>query len=97
MEVEELCHTLGVDFGSTILDCQNIPMIEALIGSPWGLMMVEVATYTARLIHCSLKDHLSDNIGMFHRPHSAIAEASLTFPTSSASGTFPLLLICPRK
>ena len=61
LHVDELCHALGVE-GSTDLDIQNIPSIEALIACSLGLVTVERSSSTVRLIHYTLKEYLSYNL-----------------------------------
>ena len=79
LNANELCHAMGVEIGSTDLNSQNIPTIETLLGCSLGLVRVEAYTYTVRLVHYTLKEYLSNNTDLFHRPHSMIAEVCLTY------------------
>jgi len=76
---EELCHALGVEIGSTDLDPENIPALRTLLSSCLGLLTVEAASSTVRLVHFTLREHLSSDTTLFHSPHSTIAEACLTY------------------
>jgi len=78
LNVDELCHSLGVD-GSIDLDIQNIPAIETLLACSMGLVTVEKSSSTVRLIHYTLQEHLSNNSNLFPNPHSIIAEVCLTY------------------
>ena len=79
LKADELCHAMGVEIGSTDMNSQNIPTIETLLGCSLGLVTVEAYTYTVRLVHYTLKEYLSNNSDLFHRPHSMIAEVCLTY------------------
>jgi len=99
---EELCHALGVEIGSADLDPENVPALRTLVASCLGLVTVEESSSTVRLVHFTLKEHLSSDPTLFHNPHSAMAEVYLTYlnfrsvlclsPTlDSAPVTTPLL------
>ena len=79
LNVDELCHALGVEIGTTDLNYRNIPAIETLLGCSLGLITVEASTYAVRLVHYTLQEYLSDNTDLFHSPHAVIAEACLTY------------------
>ena len=53
----ELCHTLGVEIGSTNLNSQNIPAIETLLACSLGLVLVEASTCTVCLVHHTLQEY----------------------------------------
>ena len=102
LRAEELCHALGVEIGSTDLDPENVPMLRTLLASCLGLVTVEASSSTVRLVHFTLREHLSRDPTLFHSPHSTIAEVCLTYlnfgsvrdlsPTlRSAPSTLPLL------
>ena len=78
LQVNELCHALGVE-GSEDLDTQNIPTIEALLSFSLGLATVEKSSSTVRLVHYTLQEHLSNNTKLFPNAHSIIAEVCLTY------------------
>ena len=100
--VEELCHALGVEIGSSDLDPENIPALQTAIVSCLGLVKVEGSSSAVRLVHITLQERLSRDPTLFHSPHSAIAKICLTYlnfgsirnlsPTlHSAPATTPLL------
>ena len=102
LRAEELCHALGVEIGSPELDPENIPPLRTLLASCLGLLTVESSSSTVRLVHFTLKEHLSSDSTLFHSSHSTIAEVCLTYlnfgsvsdlsPTlDSAPSTMPLL------
>ena len=102
IRAEELCHALGVKIGSTDLDRENVPPVRTLLASCLGLLTVEESSSIVRLVHFTLKEHLSSDPTLSHSPHSTIAEVCLTYlnsrsvrdlsPTlASAPSTMPLL------
>ena len=102
LRAEELCHALGVRMGSTHLDVENIPSSRTLVSSCVGLVTVEASSFTFRLVHFTLKEHLLSEPTLFHSPHSTIAEVCLTYLNfesvrdlppilRSVSSTMPLL------
>ena len=102
LRAEELCHALGVETGSTDLDPENVPALRTLLASCLGLVRIEAASSTVRLVHFTLQEYLSNDPMLFHSPHSTITEVCLTYlnfgcvrdlsPTLSfAPSTMPLL------
>ena len=102
LRAEELCRALGVEIGSTDLDPENVLVLRTLVASCLGLVTVEASSFTVRLVHFTLQEHLASDPTLFHSPHSAIAEVCLTYlnfgpvrdlsPTVlSAPSTMPLL------
>ena len=81
LHVDELCHALGVE-GSIELDARKIPTIETLLACSLGLITVEKPSSTVRLVHYTLREHLSNNTNLFPNPHSKIAEICLTYLNS---------------
>jgi len=79
LRVDELCHALGVEGGSTDLNTQNIPALEALLACCLGLITVEKSSSTVRPVHYTLQEYLSRNSNLFLKPHSTIAEVCLTY------------------
>ena len=79
LHVNELCHALGIERGSTDLNTRNVPAIETILGCTLGFITVEEPTSTVYLVHSTLQEHLSYNLTLFHSPHSMIAEACLTY------------------
>jgi len=79
LRVEELCHALGVEQGSTDLNILNIPRIETLLACTLGLVIVEKSSSTVRPVHYTLQEYLSRNPNHFLKPHSTIAKVCLTY------------------
>jgi len=79
LRTEELRHALGVEIGSPDLDPENLPALRTLLASCLGLVTVEASSSTVRLVHFTLREHLSSDPTLFHSPHSTIAEACLTY------------------
>ena len=79
LRVEELCHALGVEMGSVDLDPENVPALRTLLMSCLGLITVEASSFTVRLVHVTLQEHLMSDPTLFHSPHSTIAEVCLTY------------------
>ena len=77
--MEELCHALGVEEGSTDLNIGNISWMETLLACALGLVTVEKSSSTIRLVHYTLQEYLSHNPNLFFKPHSTIAEVCLTY------------------
>ena len=102
LRAEELRHALGVEKGSAELDPENVPALRTLLSCCMGLLKFEASSSIVRLVHFTLKEHLSSDPIQFHSSHSAIAEVCLTYlnfgsvrdlpPTlDSAPSTMPLL------
>ena len=79
LRTEELRHALGVELESTDLDHEGIPALQTLLASSLGLVTVEASSSTFRLVHFTLQEHLLSDSTLFNRPHSIIAEVSLTY------------------
>jgi len=79
LRVDELCHALGVEEGSSDLNIRNIPRIETLLTCSLGLVTVEKSSSTVRLIHYTLQEYLSHNPNSFLSPHLMIAEVCLAY------------------
>ena len=79
LRVEELCHALGVEIGSTDLDLENIPESQTLLSSCLGLITIDVSSSTIRLVHFTLQEYLLRDPALFHSPHSTISETCLTY------------------
>jgi len=77
--VDEICHALAVEIGSTDIDTNNVPSIWTVLGCCLGLATVDEGSATIRLIHFTLREYLSGRADLFDRPHSKIAEACLTY------------------
>jgi len=79
LEVDEICHALAVEIGSSDINANNVPSIRTLLACCQGLATVDKKSSTVRLIHFTLKEHLSRHANLFDRPHSTIAETCLTY------------------
>ena len=79
LHVDELCHALGVEEGSTDLNIRNIPATETLLACCLGLATVEKSSSTLRLVHYTLQEYLSHSPNLFINPHSMIAGVCLTY------------------
>ena len=79
LRARELRHALGVEIGSSDLDQENVPALRTLLSSCLGLVTVEASSSTVRLVHFTLREHLSRDPTLFHTPHSTIAEVCLTY------------------
>jgi len=79
LRAQELCHALGVEIGSADPDPENVPALRTLVSSCLGLVTVEASSSIVRLVHLTLQEYLSRHPGLFHSPHSTIAEVCLTY------------------
>jgi len=82
LRADELCHALAAELGSTDFNTRNIPSMSALVRCCQGLIAIDKASSTMRLIHFTLKEYLSAHPDLFSRPHSAMAEICLTYLSS---------------
>ena len=79
LSVDEICHALAVEIGSTGINSNIVPSIETVLSCCQGLATFDRGSSTIRLIHFTLKEYLSRHADLFDRPHSKIAEACLTY------------------
>ena len=97
LRIDELCHALGVEKGSSDLNIRNIPRIETLLACSLGLVTVEKFSGTVRLVHYTLQEYLSRNPNLFLKPHSMIAEVCLTYLNFAQVGSIsPTLRSVPQ-
>src|SRR5437879_5922755 len=82
LEVDELCHALGVEIGAADFDPDNVPSIGAVLGYCQGLITVDKEASTVRLIHFTVQEYLCAQPDFFRKPHSTITEACLTYLNS---------------
>jgi len=82
LNVDELCHALAVEPGSTDFNPHNVPTISTLVSCCQGLITVDKEASTVRLIHFTLKEYLSARPDIFGSHHSTMAETCLTYLTS---------------
>jgi len=79
LRAEELCHALSVEIGSADLDWGSVPSTQTVLSSCLGLLTVAPSSSTVRLVHSTLREHLSSSPTLFDCPHSTIAEVCLTY------------------
>ena len=79
LKTMELCQALGMERGDTDRNAGNIPAIETVLRYSMGLITIEASSSTARLVHFTLQEHLSNASSLFRSPHSMMAEICLTF------------------
>ena len=79
LRADELCHALAVEVGSMDHNANNVPSIRTLLGCSLGLVTIDERTSSLRLIHFTLQEYLRENLTLFQRPHSTIAEVCLTY------------------
>ena len=76
LQIDELCHALAVEIGSTDLNLDNAPSIDTVLDSCLGLVIMDKNS-TLSLIHHSLREYLL-NENIFPRAHQTLAETCLT-------------------
>jgi len=79
LKVDEICQAVAVEIGSTDINTDNVPSIRTVLRCCQGLATVDEESSTIRLIHFTLKEHLSGHPDLFDRPHSKMAETCLTY------------------
>ena len=82
LRLEELCHALAVEIGSTLFNNDNVPGTETLLACCQGLVTVDKEASTFRLIHHTLREHLCTDRNLFPRAHMEMAETCLTYLNS---------------
>ena len=82
LKVDELCHALAVELGSTDFSAGNVLSVSTLVSSCQGLITVDKEVSTIRLIHFTLQEYFSGHPDIFSRPHSVMAEICLTYLNS---------------
>ena len=79
LNVDEICHALAVEIGSTGINTNNVPSIRTVLSCCQGLASVDKGSSTIRLIHSTLTEYLTRHADLFDKPHSKIAETCLTY------------------
>ena len=79
LKVEELCHALAVEIGTTDPSVRNVPSIRTLLSCTLGLITINEQASTVRLIHFTLQEYLAAHPNLFITPHSMMAEVCLTY------------------
>ena len=82
LKVDELCHALAIEFGSTDFNVGNIPSISTLVSCCQGLLIVDRAGSKARLLHFTLKEYFSAYPDIFGGLHDSMPEICLTYLNS---------------
>ena len=78
LTVAEICHALAIE-GSTDINTENMPSIQTVLHCSQGLAVVDKGSSIIRLIHSTLKEHLSRHPDLPDRPHLKIGELCLTY------------------
>jgi len=78
LRVDELCHALAVEMGSTDLDPENTRPQDTVLASCLGLAVVDKETSTVRLIHYTLQEYLSRS-SIFPDAHKTPGQTCLTY------------------
>jgi len=81
LQVDEICHALAIQIGSSDLGSDDIPAISTSLGCCQGLVTVDKGASTVRLIHFTIQEYLC-TLPDFVRAHSTIAETCLTYLNS---------------
>ena len=96
LKVDEICHALAVEIGSTEINTNNVPSIRTVLSCCQGLAAVDEGSSTIRLVHFTLNEYLSGHADLFDNPHSTIAETCLTFLNFSAIKQLSVSRFRPR-
>jgi len=88
MRVDELCHALGVQIGSTAPNPENIPSVKRLLASCLGLVIVDKEETTVRLVHFILQEYINSRV-VFQNPYAVMAEVCLTYLNFSCIRKLP--------
>jgi len=89
LRVDELCHALAVQIGSTHFNTDNVPAAETLLTCCQGLVAVDKEASTFRLVHHTLREYLTTHQNLFPRAHSTMAETCLTYLDSTQAKALP--------
>jgi len=73
------CHALAVETGSADTNTKNVPSMRTVLGCCQGLADVDKGSSVIRLIHSTLKEHLSRHADLSDSPQAKIAELCLTY------------------
>ena len=78
LRIDELCHSLAIEMGTSDLDDENIPPQDTVLGSCLGLAVADAETSTVRLIHYTLQEYLSKP-GTQLDAHKTLGETCLVY------------------
>ena len=73
LRIDELCYALAVEMEATDLDLEDIRPQDTVLGSCLGLVVVDKATSTVRLIHYTVQEYLS-RPGVLPDAHKTLAQ-----------------------
>jgi len=90
LRVDELCHALAVETGSTYFNSNNVPAMETLLACCQGLVTVDREASTVRLTHHTLREYLTTHRNLFPRAHLEMAETCLTYLNSDQAKALPV-------
>ena len=78
--INELCHALAVEVEPPNFDPEMVPPVETVVASCMGLVMIDHASSTVRLVHATLMEYLCRHLdSVFRDPHASIAEVCLSY------------------
>jgi len=89
LQIDELCHALGVEIGSTHFNSGNVPAIEIVLACCQGLVTVDKEASTTRLTHHTLGEYLTTHRNLFPRAQLEMAETCLTYLNSDEAKALP--------
>ena len=89
LRVDELCHALAVEIGSTNFNNDNVPATETLLACCQGLVTLDKEASTFRLMHHTLREYLCAHGSLFLHAHSVMAETCLTYLNSDQARALP--------
>jgi len=89
LRMDELCHALAVEIGSTHFNSDNVPSTETLLACCQGLVTVDREASTARLAHHTLREYLTTHRNLFPRADMEMAETCLTYLNSDLAKALP--------
>ena len=88
--IDELCHALAVEIEPPDFDPEMVPTIETIVASCMGLVTIDYASYTVRLVHATLEEYLcSHRDRVFRDPHANIAAVCLSYLSIQSVWEFP--------
>ena len=87
--VDELCHALAVEIGSTRFNNNNVPTTETLLACCQGLVTLDKEASTFRLMHHTLREYLCAHRSLYPQAHSEMAETCLTYLNSDKARALP--------
>ena len=89
LRIDELCHALAVEIGSTHFNSDNVPATETVLACCQGLVTVDREASTARLTHHTLREYLTTHRNLFPGAQLEMAETCLTYLNSENAKALP--------